>query len=232
MGCQMSRECTKAPEEGKDSSDKKKKGHKKQDSQKFEPKARSLEIDEPDQEQTKGKKWRPKTLEVPTHASPSSKSNQASPSPMHAPQSAEDIQDLIEASKMQQENRHFVQSPHVFPVFEREGDSNSNPLAASLPDDGQGENSNSAGAVDASGAEILKMMQAAKGAKTRPANRHFAQSPQARAEFGDYGDPAKTPSGYRESQMTFDEDSRKTPNGLPLRPVVEGNAPDEAKEEA
>jgi len=50
--------------------------------------------------------------------------------------------------------------------------------------------------------------------------------------FCSYGDPAKTPSGYRESQMTFDEDSRKTPNGLPLRPVVEGNAPDEAKEEA
>uniref|UniRef100_A0A7S3YGU2 Uncharacterized protein n=1 Tax=Lotharella globosa TaxID=91324 RepID=A0A7S3YGU2_9EUKA len=181
MGCEMSRECSK-PEEGKDLSDGKD-DLKNQGSQKFEPKARNLEVDQ--EEQANKKKWRPKTLKVPKQTSPSNRSNQASPSPMHAPQSAEDIQDLIEASKLQQENRHFVQSPHVFPVFDRDEASVGNPLAAPLPDENPVATSDNTGAVDASGAEILKMMQAAEGAKKRPANRHFAQSPQACAEFGE-----------------------------------------------
>uniref|UniRef100_A0A7S3YGZ0 Uncharacterized protein n=1 Tax=Lotharella globosa TaxID=91324 RepID=A0A7S3YGZ0_9EUKA len=159
MGCEMSRECSK-PEEGKDLSDGKD-DLKNQGSQKFEPKARNLEVDQ--EEQANKKKWRPKTLKVPKQTSPSNRSNQASPSPMHAPQSAEDIQDLIEASKLQQENRHFVQSPHVFPVFDRDEASVGNPLAAPLPDENPVATSDNTGAVDASGAEILKMMQAAEG---------------------------------------------------------------------
>jgi len=48
-------------------------------------------------------------------------------------------------------------------VFDRDEASVGNPLAAPLPDENPVATSDNTGAVDASGAEILKMMQAAEG---------------------------------------------------------------------
>jgi len=245
MGCEMTRTCArrKTMNREKEEKEKRTKGTH------FRPSAERLDLESggssPSRRNNRpNDRWRPTSLQVPAESAKSPLR-----SPMHGPQTTEEIQQALEIQRRMSGGRNKVQSPNIFTAFAslnlEEGGAAAQPEGMSNPlldpsmlvmenNDGNPLGSSATTTLsgdefqDVSANELLRIMQAA-GAKTlyRREQRHFAQSPQAAAEFGDYGDPAKTPTGFRYDNhqpatphRSPHEGRVNTPTGVPLRPVA------------
>jgi len=186
MGCEMTRGHLKRKTISQDE---------KKDPQ-FQPSVEKIQVE--DEHPEEALRWRPEMLHVPgKDISPAGR--HAGISPMHAPNSAEDLQQAIKLQQDRQGDRRPVQSPNIFKAFQGLGlednvdterpeliptnaynPLNPNPLNPN-PTDAHGE------IEGCSAGELLRIMQEA-GAKPKyrhSEDRNVVQSPQALAEFGE-----------------------------------------------